>query len=94
MCTQKQLNALAERRRLLALEADLHRSLILLERERLRSKLDWIHQARESVAAGGPWIAAGGAVAGLLAARHWRKLAKWIPAGLTALRWVKSLKRK
>ncbi len=94
MFAKKQLNDLAERRRLLVLEADLHRSFIILEREHLRSKFDWIHQARERVAAGGPWVAASGAVAGLFAVRHWRKLAKWIPAGLVALRWIKSLKNK
>lgn len=94
MFAQKQLNDLAERRRMLVLEADLHRSLLVLERENLRAKIAWIQQAQERVAAGGPWLAVGGAVAGLFAARRWRKLASWIPVGLTAMRWLKSLKAK
>ncbi len=79
---------------MLVLEAELHRSLIALERENLRAKIAWIQQARARVAGGGPWLAVGGAVAGLFAVRHWRKLASWLPAGLTALQWVKSLKTK
>lgn len=94
MFAQKQLNELAERRRQLVLEADLCRSLIVLEHEHLRSKFDWIHQAREKVASGGPWMVVGGTVAGLLAVRHWRKLIRWAPAGLAAMRWIKSLKAK
>ena len=94
MFAQKQLNDLAERRRLLVLEADLHRIFIILEREHLRSKLAWIQQARERVTAGGSWLTVGGAIAGSFAVRHWRKLAGWIPAGLTAFRLLKKFKAK
>ncbi len=83
------MNELAERRRLLVLEADLHRSLLDLECENLRARLAGLRAARERVAAGSPVLIAGGTVAGLLAVRHWRKLARWIPAALTALRWVR-----
>jgi hypothetical protein len=85
----KQLNELAERRRLLVMESDLHRSLLILERENLRARLAGLRAARERVAAGSPLLIAGGAVAGLLAMRHWRKLARWMPAALTVLRWVR-----
>jgi len=94
MFAQQQLNELAERRRLLVMEADLHRSLIGLERESLRARLAGLQAARERVASGGPWLAAGSAVAGLLAVPHWSKLVRWIPTALTALRWVQSLKGK
>ena len=94
MFANQQLNELAERRRLLVMEADLHRSLIDLERASLRERLAGLQAARETVAAGKPFLIAGGAVAGLLAMRHWRKLAGWIPTALTALRWVQSLKGK
>ena len=88
------MNDLAERRRLLVMEADLHRSLISLERESLRARIADLHAARERASSNSPWLIAGGAVAGLLAMRHWRKLAGWIPAALTALRWVQSMKSK
>jgi hypothetical protein len=88
----KQMTELAERRRLLVVEADLHRSLIGLERENLRARLTDLQTARERVAAGSPLLIAGGAVAGLLAVRHWRKLARWIPVALTVLRWVRRSK--
>ncbi len=92
MFAQRQLNELAERRRLLVMEADLHRSLITLERESLRARLDGLREARGKVASHSPLLIAGGAVAGLLAMRHWRKLARWIPTALTALRFAKALK--
>ena len=94
MFAQQQLNELAERRRLLVMEADLHRSLIGLERASLRERLASLQAAREKVATNRPLLIAGGAVAGLLAMRHWRKLARWVPAALSALRWVQSLKAK
>lgn len=94
MFAKQQLNELAERRRLLVMEADLHRSLIGLEREGLRERLAGLLAAREKVASNSPWLIAGSAVAGLVAVRHWRKLARLLPAALTALRWVRALKNK
>lgn len=91
MLAQKQLNELAERRRLLVVEADLHRGIIGMEVENLRAQIAWLGRARERVSAGKPWLAAGGVVAGLLAVRHWRKVAAWVPAALTAFRWVRKL---
>ena len=91
---QQQLNELAEHRRRLVLEADLHRSLIGLERETLRARLAGWQAARERLLAGGPWLVAGSAVAGLVAVRHWRKLLRWMPAALTVVRWMKSRKGK
>lgn len=92
MFTNRQLNALAERRKLLVLEGELHRSLVVLERENLRARLAGLRAAREQVASHKPLLLAGSAVAGLFALRHWRKLARWMPAALTALRWVQSWK--
>lgn len=90
MSARKSLNELAERRRMLVLESDLHRNLIALDCQNLRARLTGWSAARERMKAGGPWLAAGGAVAGVLAIRHWRKLARWIPTALIAVRWVKS----
>ena len=94
MFANQQLNELAERRRLLVMEADLHRSLVGLERARLLERLPRMPAARGQVATNRPLLIAGGAVAGLLAMRHWRKLARWLPAALAAQRWVQSLKVK
>jgi hypothetical protein len=94
MFAQERLKELAERRRLLVLEADLHRSLINLERETLRARLTGLEAARERVSAGGPWLVAGSAVAGLFAVRHWRTVVRWLPTAWSAWRWMKSLKAK
>jgi hypothetical protein len=94
MFAQRQMNELAERRRLLVMEADLHRNLISLERESLHARIAALREARERVTSSKPLLLAGSAVAGLVAMRHWRKLARWIPAALTALRVAQSLKSK
>lgn len=83
----KRLNDLAERKRLNAMEAALHRSLVELECVSLRARLD---STQANVRAGNPWLIAGGAVAGLVAARHWRGLARWVPTALAAWRYVYS----
>ncbi len=92
MSAKERLNELAGRRKLLLLEGDLHRNLISLEREKLRARLAGLKDVRGRIAAGGPWLVAGGAVAGLLAVRRWPKVVKWIPAALTAVRLARSLK--
>jgi hypothetical protein len=92
MSAKSAIEELAERRRLLVMEADLHRSLIVVERERLRERVAGWQAARERIARGRPLLLAGGAVAGLLAARHWRKLARRFPAAFAAWQWVRKLK--
>lgn len=94
MLAEKQLTSLAERRRLLVMEADLHRQVIATEIEAVRARLEWLARARETASAGKPWLAVGGVVAGLFAVRHWRKLAAWAPAALEALRWARKLVRR
>lgn len=94
MSPPRQLNELAERRRLLVMEADLHRNLIGLERASLRAQLADLRLAREGVTANKPLLLVGGVLAGWLAVRHAHKLARWLPTALTAWRWLQSLKGK
>lgn len=90
MLAQKQLNDLAERRRLLVVEAELHRSVIALEGDHLRTQLDWLGRLREGAFAGKSWLAVGGAVAGLFAARRRPKLGRWMLTALSAFRLVRA----
>ena len=85
----KQLNELAQRKRLLVLEADLYRSRVDLECASLRVQFN---SAFTTMRGGSPWLIAGGAAAGLLVARHWRGLAHWVESALTVWRWVQRLK--
>lgn len=94
MPAKPQLKDLSERRRLLLLEADLNRSIIRLECDNIRKRFAGITAARERIKAGGPWMVAGGTVASVLALRHWRKVLRWAPTALAAMRWAKSLKRR
>jgi hypothetical protein len=91
MAAQEKLNELAERKRLLVLQADLHRAVLQAEVANARTRLLWVGQVREKLP-GGPWWLAGGAVAGFFALRQWRTALKWLPAGLAAWRWFKKLK--
>jgi hypothetical protein len=94
MFAKRPLNDLAERRRLLKMEADLLRGFIRLDRTRLREQLAGFMAAGKTHAFQSPWLIAGGALARVLSRQHWRKLAMWIPAVMTTLRWVHSLKHK
>ena len=83
------MNELAERKRLLLAQADLHRTILQAELARCQTRLD---AARQGIRAGGPWLAAGSAVAGLLLARKWRTVAGWVPTALAAWRWYRKFK--
>ena len=78
MFAKESLNNLAERRRLLMMEAESLRSAIGGERESLRERLAGLPAAWETVRSKSPWLIAGGAVARLLAKQLWRKFAPWI----------------
>jgi hypothetical protein len=80
------------RKRLLVLQADLHRIALRAECANARSRLSWLDKIRDKVRSVSPSLAASTAVLGLLAAGRWRKLALWAPAVLAAWRWVQKRK--
>ena len=77
---------LAERKRLIILEAALHRARIETECAALDSRFC---SARANLGVWKLGIAAGGALAGLAAARHRRGLLRWIPTAIATLRWFR-----
>lgn len=93
MSEKSRLTELAEHRKLLLLEADLHRSVLTLELEKLRTALSELSAARQRVTHS-PWVVAGGAVAGLMTLRYWRKFKQWAPVAVSTFRWIKSLKQR
>jgi hypothetical protein len=93
MFAQKEIDQLGERKRLLLLEAEVHRSIINLECESIRAKLKDLREAREQIGPAGPWLMAGSAFAGVLALRHWRRVAKWVPTIFATVRWIKKLRQ-
>lgn len=90
MSAEKRLNELAERKRLLILEADLHRAVLQAEVGTLRARLRWISQAREKFPGKAGWLV--GSTAGVLAVRNWRQTLKLVPVGLAAWRWWRKLR--
>lgn len=87
MAAQQRLSDLAERKRLLVLEADLHRALLRAEAVRVRTRLTWLNRGGGNLRLR-PWLLAGGALAGLVAARHAPTALKWLPTALAAWRWL------
>lgn len=87
-----ELMELAERKRLLVLEADAHRGTLRAELATVHARLHWLQSARDKMGAASPWLALGAGVVGILAARRWRNVLKWIPTALTALRWFQKLR--
>jgi len=83
------MNKLDERKRALLAQADLHRGVLGVECARLRARLE---AARATARAFAPWLAVGGAVAGVLIKRRWRGMLRLIEAGLTAWRWFRRVK--
>jgi hypothetical protein len=83
---------LEERKRLLVLQADLHRTELRAELASVRARLQWVQSARDKVGAASPWLALGAGVAGILAARKWRNVVRWIPTALAAVRWIRKLR--
>ncbi len=92
MAAKEEMTALAGRKRLLLLESGVHRDLIALECEGLRAQWAPLENLRASVSRLNPWWLAGGAAAGLLAARRWGGLLRWLPTALAAWRWLRRQK--
>ena len=77
------LNELRARKELILAEADLHRQLLKLER------LRWEQRGAEAQQLMGEkrwWLLAGAAVAGVVLARRWSGLAKWLPTAIATTR--------
>lgn len=85
MSAEERLSELAERKRLLILQADLHRAVLQAEAANAQARLQWVAQAREKFSGKAGWVL--GSAAGVLAVRNWRRTLKLIPVGLTAWRW-------
>jgi hypothetical protein len=92
MSQARPMNDLAERKRLLTIEADLHRNLISVECARMRDRvksltsLGTLPKYLSFLAPTNPWVIGGTAIAGALAARNWGKAIKWLPAAFSLWR--------
>ena len=80
------VNDLAERKRLLVLQAELHRQIIAIERARLQQRAAG---ARERFAATRWWVVGGVALLGWLSTRRVKFLVKRVPLAMTAWRMMK-----
>ena len=82
------VNELAERKRLLVLQAELHRQIIEIERFRLQQRFDF---ARDRFQSNRWWMLGGLAVAGWLTTRRFGSLLKLLPVAMTAWRMVQKM---
>ena len=94
MLARRRLSELAEARRLVVLQADLHRNLLRLETETLRERFAGLTAARDRLWSGRPVWVAGAVLAGVLAVSRWRTLLRWAPAAATVYRWFRRFAAK
>jgi hypothetical protein len=83
------VNDFAEQKRLLVLQAELHRQIIEIERFRMHQRFDL---ARERFYANRWWLLGGLAAAGWLSTRKFGALLKLVPMGMTAWGMVQKLR--
>jgi hypothetical protein len=91
MFAKEQLKELAEAKRLVVLQSDIHRGLLRVEGALLAERLAGVRAARKKLAANRPLLLGGAVIATVLAIRHWRALARWAPSVLTVWKWWNSL---
>ena len=94
MLARRRLSELAEAKRLVVLQADLHRNLLRLETDTLRERLAGLTGTRDKLWSGRPVWVAGAVLAGVLAVSRWRALLRWAPAVVTAYRWFRRFAAK
>lgn len=90
MSARARLNELAEQKRALVLQADLHRQLILAERLRLEQRVAVV---QEQVTNHRWWWIGGAALAGWFVTRRLGGIARWLPVASIAVRLVRGLQR-
>ncbi len=83
MPAAERLNRLAERKRALVAQADLHRAMIAVERERLHTR--WV-TAHAATAPSRGWMDLGLAVGAALLPRRLSGILRFLPAALTVWR--------
>jgi hypothetical protein len=91
MSARKRLTGLAEAKRLLVLQGDLHRTLLRIEGYALRERLADLAMVSEKSRRGRPLVLAGSVLAGILAVRRWRALLRWAPAAVAGYRCLNRL---
>ena len=84
-------NSLAERKRILVLQADVHRNLIELEQLRLQQRFEVL---RGQMRAKSWWLLGAAVVTGWLTTRVFGSLLKFVPAGMAAWRLIQNFTRR
>jgi hypothetical protein len=92
MPAQSTMIDLQVRKRLLTMQADLHRGLLKAEAANLRAQWSWVSEVGQKARSLNPWVSVGAAALGLVAAWRGRRLARWVPVALAAWRWVQKLR--
>ena len=80
------MNGLAERKRLLIAQANLHRELIAAERLRLQ---DHWHSTHDFVGQNRWWLLGSAIAGGVLLAANWRGVTRWLPTLIATWRALK-----
>ena len=82
MSSTRRLDHLAERKRLLVLQSDLHRALLQAQFADLSERVHGLSQVRDRARSASPWLIAGAAAMGMFGVWRGRKLTGLIPVAL------------
>jgi hypothetical protein len=91
MFWQTQLKAIEDRKRRLASECDLERTLIAVHAAEVARSLHWVDTARSVYLKARPWIWLGAPVAGLVLGRRLPRLARWSALAAPVIRGLRAL---
>lgn len=91
MFWQAQLKAIEERKRRLASECDLRRTLIAVHAAEAAPSLRWVDTARSVYLKARPWIWLGAPLAGLVLGRRLPRLARWTALAAPVIRGWRAL---
>lgn len=94
MFAEKRLREIEAAQQLLVLESDVHRQVIGLEVVTLRNRFAWLGSAGQFLPRSGNWLVPGAVIAGLLAARGWRSIGRWLPVALPLFRILRTMLAK
>jgi len=92
MSAKRALTDLHERKRLLTLQADLHRAVLRAECANLAGRVKSLASLGGKVQSAAAWLAGGAALAGWLVARNRAKAVGWISTAFAAWRWFRKMK--
>jgi hypothetical protein len=92
MFRHERISDLERRQDELVLQSDVHRHVLALESAAWAQRLAWVEALSQPASRPRRWLIPAALLGGVLAARGWRTLVRWLPIGLLVWRWLRRLR--